>query len=294
MIDLPLAWHLIRAIPPHAALILVGDVDQLPSVGPGSVLKDIINSKCIPVCRLTHVFRQAAESDIIMNAHRVHRGEQPQTGEKGGNSDFFFAEEEDPEKAAELIVKMVKKSIPQKFGLDPLKDIQVISPMRRGALGSQNLNSCLQEALNNSGDNVERFGYIYRTGDRVMQIENDYDKDVFNGDMGSITKIDEPMRELVVRYGERDVVYDLMELDELVPAYAITIHKSQGSEYPCVVIPVHTQHYMMLQRNLLYTAITRGRKLVVLVGTRKALALAVRRQDAHRRITTLRQRLERA
>jgi exodeoxyribonuclease V alpha subunit len=269
----------------------VGDVDQLPSVGPGTVLKDIIDSAVFPVCRLTHVFRQAAQSGIVMNAHRVHEGQMPTWAQAGEKGDFYFVEAEDPERGAQLIVKMVRESIPQRFGFNARDDIQVLTPMRRGTLGSQSLNAALQAAINPTGDAVERFGYTFRVGDKVMQLENNYDKDVFNGDIGHIAKIDREESELAVRYDDRMVVYDFLELDELVPSYAITIHKSQGSEYPCVVVPLHTQHYIMLQRNLLYTAITRARRLAVLVGTKKAIGIAVTRQDVHRRITTLRTRL---
>jgi exodeoxyribonuclease V alpha subunit len=291
MIDLQLAHDLVGAVPKRAALLLVGDVDQLPSVGPGTVLRDIINSGMFPVSRLTHVFRQAARSHIVTNAHRVQQGQLPVPGEAGSGSDFYFVEADDPEKGAGTIAKLVCRSIPERFGLDPMRDIQVLTPMHRGALGAQSLNVTLQDALNPGGDSIQRFGYTYRVNDKVMQTENDYDKDVFNGDIGLVKHIRAEERELVVSFEGRDVTYDTHELDELAPSYAITIHKSQGSEYPCVVIPVHTQHYIMLQRNLLYTAITRGRRLVVLVGTWKALGIAVRLADAHRRITTLGDRL---
>jgi len=294
MIDLQLAWQLVRAIPRKAALLLVGDVDQLPSVGPGTVLRDIIDSDAFPVIRLMHVFRQAARSHIITNAHRINEGQVPIPGKIESNSDFYFVEAEDPEKAAELVVKFVKEKIPKQFNLNPTWDIQVLTPMHRGALGAQNLNIALQNALNPSGVEVQRFGYTFRINDKVMQTENDYDKEVFNGDIGFIKKVRTEDHEITVDFEGRPVLYDFQELDELVPSYAITIHKSQGSEYPCVVIPVHTQHYIMLQRNLLYTAITRGRKLVVLIGTWKAMGIAVGRADARRRITTLRERLEEA
>ncbi len=294
MMDLPLAYSLISAIPAHAALILVGDVDQLPSVGPGSVLRDIIDSGVITVCRLRHVFRQAARSHIITNAHRINEGEMPYTGEPSKCSDFYFIDVEDPDEAVDIIVKMVKERIPLKFKFSPIDDIQVITPMRRGTLGSQNLNQRLQAALNPRGAEVTRFGYTYRVGDKVMQIVNNYDKDVFNGDIGRVTSLSTEDREITVCFDRRAKVYDLNEIDELVPSYAITIHKSQGSEYPCVVIPVHTQHFIMLERNLLYTAVTRGKRLVVLVGTRKATAIAVRKVGTHHRITTLRDRLMRA
>jgi len=292
MLDLTLAWQLIRAIPSRAALVLVGDVDQLPSVGPGCVLRDLIDSACLPVCRLNHVFRQAAASHIVTNAHRVNAGHLPEPGEQGGTSDFFLVEEEDPEKAVAIIVKLIRTNIPRAFHLDPTEDVQVLTPMRRGLLGSQNLNLQLQQALNPHREGVERYGNKFFPGDKVMQVENNYDKEVFNGDIGRIVRLNTEEREVTVRFDGREVLYDLHELDELVPSYAVTIHKSQGSEYPCVVIPVHTQHYIMLQRNLIYTGITRGRKLVVLVGTQRALAIAVGRVGAHQRITTLRERLE--
>lgn len=291
MMDLVLTSQLVRAIPPHAALLWVGDVDQLPSVGPGMVLRDLIESGAFPVVWLSHIFRQAAQSAIITNAHRINRGETPIAAAGEAPADFYFLAEEDPDKAARRIVTLVARHIPAKFGLDPVMDIQVLTPMHRGALGAQNLNGLLQQALNPGGEGVERFGYTFRAGDKVMQIENDYDKDVFNGDIGRIRSLDVEQRQLVVQYDQRRVAYDLQELDELVPSYAVTIHKSQGSEFPCVVIPIHTQHYIMLQRNLLYTAVTRGRKLVVLVGTPKALAIAVGRVDSRRRVTTLAGRL---
>ncbi len=287
MLDIQLAQQLVCAIPRSASLLLVGDVDQLPSVGPGSVLRDIIKSDVFPVERLTHVFRQAAQSHIITNAHRVNHGQLPIPGEPKSGSDFYFIEVEDSEKGADTVVKMVRNNIPKKFGFNAISDIQVLTPMHRGAMGAQNLNIKLQDALNPKGDTIERFGYKYRVGDKVMQIENDYDKEVFNGDIGLVKSISMDDHEIVVVFEGRSVAYSFNEIDELVPSFAITIHKSQGSEYPCVVIPVHTQHYIMLQRNLLYTAVTRGRKLVVLIGTWKALGLAVKRMDAHQRITTL-------
>jgi len=292
MIDVTLAHQLIRAIPPRAAVLFVGDVDQLPSVGPGMVLRDLIDSGAFPVCRLTEIFRQAAASDIVMNAHKVHDGILPAWGSPEKKSDFYFIQVEEPELAAARVVKLVRESIPKKFGFDPIDDIQVLTPMRISVLGAQNLNQELQRALNPEGDQVERFGCAYRLHDKVMQIENNYNKDVFNGDIGRITRINHEDHEITVRFDEREVQYDVQELDELAPSYAITIHKSQGSEYPCVVIPIHTQHYIMLQRNLLYTAITRGKRLVVLVGTQKALAIAVKKQDIRRRITTLKIRLQ--
>ena len=296
MIDLPLAHHLVRAVPRHAALVLVGDVDQLPSVGPGCVLRDVIDSGVVPVCRLTEVFRQAAASRIIANAHRVNRGLQPErpARDETAASDFFVVEQDDPARALELLVKLVTVSIPHRFGLRPYEDVQVLTPMQRGELGARNLNQVLQKALNPEGPSIERFGWTFRTGDKVMQVENDYDRDVFNGDIGRIAAIDGGVRTVTVRFDERDVAYTFDELDELSLAYAVTIHKAQGSEYPAVVIPLHTQHYPLLQRNLVYTAITRGRRLVVMVAAPRALAIAVRRVDAGARYTTLKQRLRTA
>ena len=291
MLDLPLACALVQALPRHAALVLVGDVDQLPSVGPGSVLKDIINSHRFPVAHLNEIFRQAGGSSIVVNAHAINAGEMPVSGEPGSGSDFFIVEAEDPEKGVETILKLVKKQIPARLHVGPIQDIQVLAPMIRGSLGARNLNARLQEALNPHGDHLERFGILFRERDKVMQLENNYDKDVFNGDTGFVHKIDTSEQQMVVRFGDRFIHYDFNELDELAPAYAITVHKSQGSEYPVVVIPVHTQHYMMLQRNLLYTAVTRGRKLVILVGTKKAIAMAVQRNDVGMRRTYLSHRL---
>lgn len=295
MIDLVLAHQLVRAIPLHAALILVGDVDQLPSVGPGMVLRDVIESGVVPVCRQTEVFRQAAASHIVTNAHRVNRGEMPiyPRGKVAdpAESDFYFIETQEPEETERMVVRLVKEHIPQKMGIDPNQDIQVLTPMQRGVLGAQNLNQRLQESLNPNAKGIQRFGLTFRVGDKVMQLENNYDKEVFNGDIGRIVKLDDEEREAVIEYDGRTVTYLYDEFDELTLSYAVTIHKSQGSEYPCVVIPVHTQHYMMLQRNLLYTGITRGKKLVVLVGMKKAVAIAVKRVQSHARITTLRERL---
>lgn len=296
MIDIVLAHQLIRAIPYRAAVIWVGDIDQLPSVGPGTVLRDLIDSGRFTVCRLTEVFRQAAASAIITNAHRINRGEIPLTPETKGNektvSDFYFMHEEDADKAAARLVRTVKDSLPRRFGLNPIEHIQVITPMQRGALGARALNQALQDALNPHGDYVERFGYKYRIGDKVMQMVNDYQKDVFNGDIGRITVIDPESRSLRVRFEHRTVEYDFQELDELSLSYAITVHKSQGSEYPFVVIPLHTQHYILLQRNLLYTAITRGKKMVILLGMPKAVSIAVRNAETGRRVTLLRERLQ--
>jgi exodeoxyribonuclease V alpha subunit len=295
MIDLVLAHQLVRAVPRRAALVLVGDVDQLPSVGPGNVLRDVIESGRAAVVRLLEVFRQAARSRIITNAHRINRGEMPvyprSKGQEEGESDFHLVEVEDKEAAAAMVVRLVSRIIPERFGFDPRAEIQVLTPMLRGSLGARHLNQLLQESLNPSGTEVQRFGVVYRSGDKVIQTVNDYNKDVFNGDIGRIAAIDETERTLVVEIDGRPVEYRLEELDELSLSYAISVHKSQGSEYPCVVLPIHTQHYVMLQRNLLYTGITRGKRLVVLVGTPKAVAIAVHTSDSHARITTLRERL---
>lgn len=292
MIDIVLASQLADAIPLHAALIIVGDADQLPSVGPGRVLQDIIHSKKIPVAHLNEVFRQAATSRIITNAHRINQGQLPEFPEAHETSDCYFVESDDPAKAVNLVGKLIKQSIPKKFHFNPLEEIQILTPMQKGELGARNLNQALQQLLNPRGDEVERFGYVYRTGDKVMQTENDYDKEVYNGDIGRIVKIDSEQSELIVDFDGRKVVYDFRELDELVLSYAITIHKSQGSEYPCVIIPMHTQHYVLLQRSLIYTAITRAKKLVIVLGTKKALQLAVTRAESRERTTTLSERLK--
>jgi exodeoxyribonuclease V alpha subunit len=295
MVDIMLAHYTIQAIPPKAALLIVGDVDQLPSVGPGCVLRDIIDSGAVPVCRLTQVFRQAAQSAIITNAHRVNHGEMPVFPrgrvQDPASTDCYFVQAEEPERAVEVIVKMVRESIPQRFGLRSMDDIQVLTPMHRAELGARNLNLVLQAALNPTGPSIQKFGWTFRAGDKVMQLVNDYDKDVFNGDIGRIVSIDEHDQQLVVRFEGREVTYDPGELDELSLAYATTVHKSQGSEYPAVIVPVHTQHYMLLQRNLLYTALTRAKRLLVVVGSAKALAIAVKRAEAGKRITMLKERL---
>ena len=297
MLDIVLAYQLVRAIPRRAAVIWVGDIDQLPSVGPGTVLRDIIDSGRFSVCRLNEVFRQAAASSIIANAHRVNRGQLPMAvneqadGGKQEAGDFYFIHQEDADEAAARLVRTVQQSLPRRFGLDPIEHIQVITPMQRGVLGARALNQALQQALNPEGEAIERFGYTFRVGDKVMQMVNDYQKDVYNGDSGRITAIDIEARALRVRFDHRTVEYDFQELDELSLSYAITVHKSQGSEYPFVVIPMHTQHYMLLQRNLLYTALTRGKKMVILIGMPKAVAIAVRNAESVRRITRLRARL---
>ncbi|MEZ7137873.1 ATP-dependent RecD-like DNA helicase [Komagataeibacter sp. SM21] len=289
MVDVLLMRSLLRALPDSAALLIVGDVDQLPSVGPGQVLADIIGSGAVPVVRLTEVFRQAAQSRIITNAHRINEGKMPDLSAEEG-SDFYFVEAAEPEVGLRKLLAVVKDRIPARFGLDPVRDVQVLCPMNRGGLGARSLNIELQQALNPPGEvKVERFGWTYGPGDKVMQIANDYDRDVFNGDLGVIDMIDVEEGELTVLFDGREVVYGFGELDELVLAYATTIHKSQGSEYPAVVIPLVTQHYAMLAQNLLYTGVTRGRKLVVLVGQKKALAIAVRNQGGRRRWSKLRE-----
>ena len=294
MIDVVLGHQLLRAIPDAAAVLLVGDVDQLPSVGPGSVLADLIASEAVPVARLTEIFRQARESRIITAAHAIHAGESPEAAPPGDKtSDFYLIEAETPDAIRDMVVRMVAERIPARFGVDPKRDVQVLAPMHRGELGTQSLNEALQNVLNPKGDapEVERYGTVFRQGDRVIQTENSYQRDVFNGDLGVVKAINRVEQQLTVAFEGREVEYDFGDLDELQLAYALSIHKSQGSEYPCVVIPLHTQHFVMLQRNLIYTAVTRGRRLVVLVGPRKALSMAVRRQDQQLRYTALRQRL---
>jgi len=295
MVDVVLMNHLLRALPPIASLLLVGDVDQLPSVGPGMVLRHLIESGVVPVVRLTEVFRQAAHSRIITTAHRINEGMMPDTPAKEVESDFYFIDRAEPEQIAATLLDMVKKRVPAKFGLDPIRDIQVLCPMNRGSLGIRELNVKLQRELNPARPEepvVEKFGWQFRPRDKVIQTENDYDKDVFNGDIGQIAKIDLVEREVTVRFDQREVVYDFGELDEVALAYAITIHKSQGSEFPAVVIPMATQQYLLLQRNLVYTGITRGKKLVVVVGQRKALAIAVRNNRTEQRFSGLLARLK--
>src|SRR5205823_12616314 len=290
VVDVPVMHSLLRAVPNSAGLILVGDVDQLPSVGPGTVLQDLIESGVVPVVRLTEVFRQAAGSNIITNAHRIRRGQMPDMREADPNSDFHFVERNDPEKIVATLVKLVQERIPERFHLDPLRDVQVLCPMNRGSLGVRELNVSLQRALNAhqpSQPSVERFGWRFQRGDKIIQTENDYDKEVFNGDIGTVDRIDSVEHQVVVRFDDRMVKYDFGELDEVAPAYAVTIHKSQGSEFPAVVIPLATQHYMLLQRNLIYTGITRGKKLVVLIGQKKALGIAVHNDRPQRRYSGL-------
>ena len=293
MVDVPLMNALTKAVPEHAALLLVGDVDQLPSVGPGQVLADVIASGAIPVARLTEVFRQAAESRIVVNAHRINAGKLPELAGRGADSDFHLIEIEEPEAAAATLIEVVTRRIPNRFGLDPVRDVQVLTPMQRGVLGARNLNHELQAVLNpNPSTSVERFGWRFSPGDRVMESQNDYDREVFNGDLGTVARIDEDEGAVIVDFEGREVIYPYGELDTLVPAYATTIHKSQGSEYPAVVIPLAMQHWTMLARNLLYTGVTRGKRLVVLLAQRKALGIAVRGGNMRPRWTKLREWLK--
>lgn len=292
MVDVPLMHSLLKAVPAHGAVILVGDVDQLPSVGPGQVLRDIIESEAVSVVRLTEIFRQAAESRIIQTAHRINVGQMPDldTPKGGGRSDFYFIETKSPEELAGKLLQVVQERIPKAFGLDPVRDIQVLCPMNRSLTGARSLNGMLQAALNPpTGESVERFGWCYSVGDKVMQTENDYEKEVFNGDLGIVSAIDLEEKELLIDFEGRAVNYLFDELDQVTLAYATTVHKSQGSEYPAVVIPVSTQHYMMLQRNLIYTAVTRGKKLVILIGERRALAMAVKGRQGTRRWSKLKE-----
>jgi exodeoxyribonuclease V alpha subunit len=290
MIDTLLMYHLLKAIPKSATLIMVGDVNQLPSVGAGNVLKDIVNSEAFLVIELNEIFRQAQESDIIMNAHRIIFGQYPKIENQDG-TDFFFINEDDQEKVLDKIILMVRERIPKKFNHDPLNDIQVLTPMNRGIVGTLKLNEALQDALNPNSFEIIRGGRRYRTGDKVMQIKNNYDKNVFNGDIGTISHIDSENQTITVNIDGNDIVYEYADLDELVLAYAVSIHKSQGSEYPAIVIPLVMGHYVMLQRNLLYTAITRGKKLVIVIGSKKALFLAVNNNKTMKRNTWLQGRL---
>jgi exodeoxyribonuclease V alpha subunit len=288
MLDLPTADALLQAIAPGTRLLLVGDVDQLPSVGPGAVLRDVIASGVVPCVRLREIFRQAARSLIVTNAHRINDGEPPLAPAPGTQADFFLVERRDAERARDTVLELVSSRIPNRFGLDPMRDVQVLTPMNRGPAGAIALNSALQEALNPRGVSLVRGARTFRVGDKVMQLRNDYDKNVFNGDVGFITAIDETEIGMIVRFDDRDVEYDASELDELVLAYACTVHKSQGSEYPAVVIPLLTTHFVMLSRNLLYTAVTRGKRLVVLVSDPRALELALsarRREDRRTRLS---------
>ena len=290
MIDVPLMHAVLQALPDACSLVLVGDIDQLPSVGPGNVLRDLIQSAMIPFVKLEHIFRQAHGGMIVQNAHHINHGEFIETA-NDEDSDFFFIEAGEPEQVIKRMIELVTTRIPERFGFKPMSEIQVLTPMRKNQLGADNLNVLLQEALNPQGNQISRFGRVYRERDRVMQIHNNYDKEVYNGDIGQIGRIDGEAQTLTVDFDGREVLYDFAELDELVHAYACSIHKSQGSEYPAVVLLLATQHFKLLQRNLLYTAITRGRKLVCLVGSTKAVFMAIRNNEMQLRRTGLAQRL---
>ncbi len=295
MVDVPLMYALLKAIPPEAGLLLVGDIDQLPSVGPGQVLADLIGSNTLPVIRLTEIFRQSATSKIITTAHAINQGFMPDLTLTDKASDFYFVDAQEPEIAIIKILKLVTERIPRKFKCSPFSDIQILCPMSRGIIGTRNLNIELQKALNPPTEqSIQRFGWHYSVGDKIMQIQNNYDKEVYNGDIGLIQRINKEESEITALFDSKEVTYDFGELDEIVLAYATTIHKSQGSEYPVVVIPLMMQHYTMLQRNLVYTAITRGKKLVILVGQEKALAIAIKHKKDQRRWSTLKDKLQRA
>ncbi len=291
MIDTTLMAHLLRAVPDSATVVFVGDVDQLPSVGAGNVLADMIASERIPVVRLTEIFRQAQASRIVVNAHRINHGQLPEHSPSERLTDFYFIEKEAPEEVCEVLLRAVRDNIPRRFGFDPIDDIQVLTPMNKGIVGAANLNRELQAALNPHGEGIVRGERRFRTGDKVMQIRNDYDRGVFNGDIGRIDAIDTESQEMTVRFEDRPVVYEFGDLDELVLAYAVSVHKAQGSEFKAVVMPVVTQHYVLLQRNLIYTAVTRARELIVLIGTCKALTIAVRNEAPQKRYTRLQSRI---
>lgn len=294
MLDVPLLDKLLRALPKKSHLLLIGDVDQLPSVGPGAVLGEIIRSRAVPVVKLTEIFRQASGSRIITNAHKINEGSMPAL-DGDTESDFFFIEREEAEAIQSTVVELVKSRIPRKLDCDPFQDIQVLCPMNRGSLGTQQMNALLQEKLNpprHGEPTAECFGTQFRLRDKIIQTRNNYDKDVFNGDIGRIVKIDDFEREVVISYDGREILYDFSDLDEVQLAYAITIHKSQGSEFPAVVLPIAMQHYMLLQRNLIYTGLTRGKQFVVLVGQKKALATAIRNDRAAERFSALYARLQ--
>ena len=293
MVDTTLMFHLLKAVPDQAVLILVGDVFQLPSVGPGNVLSDFIQSEKVPVVQLNRIFRQGEGSLIVVNAHRIHQGDMPiLVNEEGNkNQDFYFLDQEEPEKAVRWILELVQDKLPKRYGIDPLQDIQVLTPMYKGVVGAENLNLFLQQHLNQDQRSVQRGSRVFKVGDKVMQIRNNYDKDVFNGDIGRLVKIDRENQEILVNFDGRFVVYDFSELEDLVLAYAISVHKSQGNEYPAVIIPVMIQHFILLQRNLIYTAVTRAKQVVVLVGTKKALAIGIKNNKPQLRYSFLKERL---
>ena len=295
MVDIVLMHHLLSAVPFHASLIVVGDIFQLPSVGPGTVLSDLIHCHCFRTFELTKIFRQAQESPIIMNSHRVRYGKLPKfpaPGEQGNLSEFYFIETADPLTVMERVVELCARRIPEKYDLDPMADIQVLTPMHKGEVGTLSLNAALQSVLNPQNVKIERFGVTFKQGDKVMHLKNNYEKEVFNGDIGIIEELDSTNKVLTVSYEGRSVEYEFEELHELTLAYAISVHKSQGSEYPAVVVPITTQHYPLLQRNLLYTAMTRGKKLVILIGTKRALTIALENDRPKQRLSGLQNRLE--
>jgi len=294
MIDTILMHHLLKAVPREATFILVGDVNQLPSVGAGTVLKDLIASRSVPVVELNEIFRQASESLIVVNAHKINRGLLPPLKPSGPSDDFYFIEQEDPEEALKIIIELNKDRIPARFGFDPIDHIQVLTPMHKGIVGVGNINRELQNALNPGPVGLVRGARSFRLGDKVMQVRNNYDKEVFNGDLGRITKIDLENQEVSISFDGWEIPYGFTDLDEVVLAYAVSVHKSQGCEYPAVIVPIFTQHYVLLQRNLIYTAVTRGRELVVMIGTRKALRIGIDNDKTQWRHTHLRQRLSRA
>ena len=294
MVDTALMYHFLKALSISAVLVLVGDVFQLPSVGPGNVLADIIQSDCVPVFYLNNIFRQDQESPIVINAHRVRNGEsldiEPIENISAG-SEFYFLEESDPHRVVARIVNLCRTEVPRRFGFDPVHDLQVLTPMHKGVIGTINLNRVLQEVLNPNPESMESMGNIFKTDDKVMHLINNYQKEVYNGDIGIIRRIDKKKSRLSVEYYGRLVDYDPSDLDEISVAYAISVHKSQGSEYPAVIVPLMTQHFIMLQRNLLYTAITRGQKLVILIGTQKALSIALNNDKPQQRLSRLAERL---
>lgn len=290
MIDTLLMYSLLKAVPNHARVVLVGDINQLPSVGPGNVLKDIIASNIVPVTMLNEIFRQAAGSRIITNAHKINHGNFPDISNQTG-SDFFFMESLEPEDVLKNILGLVGERLPKKYGFNPLNDIQVLAPMKKGVIGTENLNQVMQQLLNPKDNPIFRGGRKFLIGDKVMQLRNDYKREVYNGDIGRIVKINAMEQQVVVLIDDREVIYEYADLDELVLAYAVSVHKYQGSECPCIVMPVHTTHFKLLHRNLLYTGVTRGKKLVVLVGTKKALFIAIKNDEVRRRYTGLQQAL---
>jgi exodeoxyribonuclease V alpha subunit len=295
MVDTILMYHLLKAVPAEATLVMVGDVNQLPSVGPGSVLKDIIRSNVVPVVELKEIFRQAGESLIVVNAHKINNGLMPKLkADKKHLEDFYFIEQDDPEQALRTIMELVCDRIPKRFRFHPIDDVQVLSPMHKGVVGAGNLNMKLQDALNPSKVQIAKGDRVFRLSDKVMQTRNNYEKEVFNGDIGRITSMDQESQQVTITFDGIPVPYNYLELDELALAYAISVHKSQGSEYQAIVIPILSQHYVLLQRNLIYTAVTRGKKLVIMVGSKEALAIGVRNDRIMRRYTYLAERLKRS